>query len=282
MRAPAHRGRFAALLAAAALGACAAPAGSSGTASTLPEMRVRDAALDARAFAAEAAFLFPEESRALARSLMRAELARLEGRRLGIEAPAAEVDEALRMAIGSIEAALPEGGSFEAWARERYGRNGAEVRGEVRRHLAGNLLYQLVLRADAELGRRHRLHLLITGDEALARRWAGELRQGADPRALAGESADRGIDGQGERLLPAYLPDPLGAATAAARPGDVIGPLQLQGDRAWLVLRLAETLPPAAGPPPIAVLLEELGRRPVDPLEALLFPLILTPPLTSA
>jgi len=266
-RRPRRRCRRAAALALAALGACAAPAGRGGG-HALPELRVGELALDARAYAAEAAFLFPEECQALSRSLMRMELARLEGRRLGIAPPDAEVDQALELALAGIESALPEGGSFEDWARERYGRSGAEVRGVIRRHLASNLLYQLVLRADAATQPRYRLHLLITTDADQASDWGDKLRQGADPRALAGESMDRGLDGQGERLLPAYLPEPLAGGLRGASPGAVLGPLQLDGDRAWLTLRLAETLPAAAAPPPLAVLLAELNERPVDPLEA--------------
>ncbi len=265
------------LLSAALACSCAGPdscagagAGWSGGAgaSALPTLQADGRGLDARAFAAEAAFLFPDEARALGRSLMRAELARLEGDRLGLEPPAEQVEQALELALAGIAGGLPEGGSFEDWARERYGRSGAEVRGVIRRHLAENLRYQLVLRADAATVGRVRLHLLVSRDLEQAEAWAGKLRQGADPRALIAESLDPGADGLGERLLPAYLPDPLGAALRQTEPGEVLGPLQLPGDRAWFVARLAERLPAASTPPPRAVLLEGLEASPVDPLEA--------------
>ncbi len=255
-----------ALLAAGAAGCAGTPA-ARGPAGTLPELRAAGGALDARVFAAEAAFLFPEESRALTRSLLRTEFARREAQRLGLAVPAAEIEEALGLAVAGIEGGLPAGQDFEAWARERYGQSGATVRGVIRRHLEENLLYQLVLRAEARRAGGHRIHLLVAPDEARAAAWAAKLRQGADPRALAGESLDRGSDGRGERLLPAFTPAPLGPALASAGSGGVVGPLQLPGDRAWLVGRVAEVLPPA-GTPPVQVLLDELATRPVDPLEA--------------
>ncbi|RMH04831.1 MAG: peptidyl-prolyl cis-trans isomerase [Planctomycetota bacterium] len=257
--------RTAALLLAAASG-CAAPAGPRpGAPGVLPGIVVAGRVLDARAWAAESVFLFPEESRALTRSLLRAELARREARRLGIVAPAAAVAEALAAARRGLAAEVGEEG-FDAWARRRYGRSGAEVEAVIRRHLEANLLYQLALRAESAVSGGHRVHLLVVADRDQAERLAERLRQGADPKALAAETADPEL-ARSESDLPVWLPEPLASALADLGPGGVAGPLRLPGDRSWTVVRYLARRPPAAQPP-VEVLLDGLAARPIGALEA--------------
>ncbi len=234
----------------------------------LPAARVGKRELGARAFAAEAAFLFPERTRALVRGLLRGEFARLEGLRLGIEVPQDALQESVAESLATFRAQIPPGEREEDWIRTQYGCSAAAFRATLERHLADNLRYQLVLRAWEESQTRLRVHLLLTRDEEQAHSWVEELRQGADPRAWAAGSLDPGPHGDAERLLPADLPEPLGGALAGAEVGGTVGPLQLPGDRSWIVARLAERLPPSASQPPVAVLLEGLSERPIGPLEA--------------
>lgn len=233
----------------------------------LPGVRVGDAALDARALAAEAAFLFPDQARAMIGSLLRSELARREARRLGLEADHGTLARSVEEAVAGIRASLVAGESLDDWARERFGRSWDEVRTVLEGHLADNQLYQLAVRAEARRHPRYRVHLLVSRDRQQAEEWARKLRAGADPAVLARESLEPGPKGDG-RLppLPPYLPPPLGEALAEAPVGSVVGPFRFLGDERWRVVRLAERLPPAA-PAPVPVLLAGLEEDPLSPLE---------------
>lgn len=256
-----------------ALAACAEPTRSGARVlldrppEALAAVSAGGALLDARALAAAAAFLFPEETQALVRGLLRAEFARREAQRLGIEIVAPAHAAALAEALSGIQRALPEGEDLEAWARRRYGRPFTEVRAALERQLAENQLYQLVLRADARQSGRLRVHMLATEDAARAQRWARELRLGADPQVLAAESLEKDPRGGASFTLPAYLPEPLGSALRDAAPGTVLGPVQLPGDRLLRVARVLAKLAPEPLPP-AAALLEDLRAEPIGPLEA--------------
>ncbi len=238
------------------------------SAAALPGISVGGEPLDARAFAAAAAFLFPEQSRALVRALLRSEFARREALRLGLRVPAAHLEEAVAAAVEGLEGGLPAGQDRETWARERYGRSWREVEVALRRQIEENQLYQLVLRADALLGPRYDCHVLIGREEAQARRWAEQLRAGASPAVLAAASLDPGPEGDGRfPPLPRYLPPPVREAFREASPGTVVGPFQLEGEPVWRVLRVAEILPPVEDLPPVSALLEDLRLHPVTELE---------------
>ncbi len=264
-----RRAAFLGLLGAAA--ACSAPAspGGGSARATLPEIRLASAQLDARAFAAEAAFLFPEETRELTRSLLRAEFAAREAERLGLAPDEARVDQEIAAFVESLRQDLGgEAADFEAWARQRYGRSWEEVLAVLREHLGRNQLYQLCVRADARQQTRVRMHWLVSGDADEAAAWARQLRSGADPRSLLAGSLVRGREPDGSFApMAARLPQPHQEALAGAAAGTIVGPLRFDGDRSFWVGRVAEIEAASSAPPPVQELLAELDRRPLELLE---------------
>lgn len=271
-----HTGGLSLLLVFAAVTACQsnpreerARLGDSSRPAVISEVSVRGQPLDARALASEAAFLFPEESRALIRSLLRAEFAKLEAQRLGLQIDRDELQRAVAENRQGIEDSLGPDQTPDDWALARYGRRWEEFQAVLSRHLASNQLYQLVLRADALMQGRYRIHMLVGRDQSLAESWARKLRSGADPRILAAESMDRGPQGDcSYPPLPLYLPEPLASGLVEATAGAVIGPFQLEGDQAWRVVRLQERLGPRDSLPPRVWLLENLRKEPISALEA--------------
>ena len=93
---------------------------------------------------------------------------------------------------------------------------------------------------------------------------AERLRLGATPDAVAAGTLEPAAP---EDVVPVGLPQPWGDALAAAGPGEVVGPLRFDGDRAWRVALLMERLPPQE-PPSRDVLLAGLRARPVSAVEA--------------
>ncbi len=224
--------------------------------------------LDARAFAAEAAFVYPEESREVARSLLRNDFAAREAGRLGLSADAARAAAELADFEASLRAELGPQADLEAWARRRYACSWEEVRRVLGEHLERNQLYQLCVRAEARLQTRLRLHWLVTADPAQAEEWARQLRSGLDPRTLLPASALAGTEADGSFTpIPARLPRPFTGALQGQAAGAVVGPFQFEGDRAWWVGRVAEVLQPEAALPPVAILLQDLDQRPLQALE---------------
>jgi hypothetical protein len=260
------------LLAAAVLAACAGP--QSGAAAPhdpvappplqaggpLGAVVVEGIALDASAFAAEMALLFPEQSAEVVRSLLRAAFARREAERLGLDADPAEVEASLATMAEELGDAL----SREDWARSRYGLSWAEVRAAYATRLRANQLYQLVLRADAVASGRLRVRWFLLADEGDADAVADRLRLGATPGAVAAATLQPDAP---EDLLPSYLPRPWRDALAEAALGDVVGPLRFDGDRIWRVAVLLERLPPGTVPAREA-LLDGLRERPISAVEA--------------
>ena len=235
--------------------------------------QVAGAALDLRAFAAELAFTMPEESREVLRALQRTEMARLEADRLGLVPPADLVQERLEAFEAELRGSLEGEGDgtdpLEDWSRGRYDRSWSEVRLIFARHLEDNLRYRLALRAAASEVPRLRLIWLVARDEATAAGWARSVGAGRDPKTLLGESLLPPPLADGSwPPLPVWEAGPLGPDAAAARAGDLLGPLRLEGDASWRVAFVLEVLPPQAGVPPLSVLLAGLEERPIDPLEA--------------
>lgn len=225
--------------------------------------------MDARAFTAETVFMFPDESRAMVRSLLRGEFARLEAERMGYQVDPDELDTAVAQSVNGIRAGLAEDQELEDWAQGRYGRNWSQVEAVLRRHLGDNQLYQIVLRADAMAAGRYQFHMLIGADPQQAEQWARRLRKGADPRMLARESMDPGPKGDSSfPPVAVYLPEPLRSKLKSAKAGAVVGPFQFEGDQLWRVVRLESRLPPENRPAPAVVLLEQLRRQAITPLEA--------------
>lgn len=264
-------GRAAACWLAVGLGACAAPA-SSGTGvagpALLAEQRIDGSYLDARAFVAEAAFLFPQETRDLTRSLLRAEFAAREAERLGLAPDAVRVEAELKAFAEGLSAELGPGGDFNAWALQRYGRPWDEVRRVLVEHLERNQIYQLCVRAEACTLLRVRMHWLVTGDETEAASWARQLRSGADPRSFLDASLLRGGEADGSFApMAARLPPPHEGELAGAAPGLVVGPLRFDGDRSYWVGRVAAVEQPMSLQPPVQELLAGLDARPIDLLE---------------
>jgi len=234
----------------------------------LPEIRVGGTRLDARAFAAEAAFVYPEESREIVRSLLRAEITTHEAERLGLQPDPARIQQEMARFESDLAAELGPGADFDAWSRRRYGRRWEEARQVLVAHLARNQLWQICVRAEAHLQPRARLHWLVTPNADEAETWARQLRGGMDPRSLAPASRLPGREADGSFApCAARLPAPHAAALAGLPVGAVVGPLQFEGDRAWWVGRIAETFLASAQPPPVAVLLAELDAHPLEALE---------------
>lgn len=250
--------------------ACAVPAadGRGGSRSLLPEVRIAGALLDPRAFAAEAAFLFPEEARELTRSLLRAEFASREAERLGLAADPARLAQEVSAFEDRLHAELDPEGDFEIWAQQRYGRSWAEVRRVLVEHIARNQLYQICVRVEGRELPRVRMHWLVTSDSEEAEDWARQLRSGADPRAFLAASRMTGHEPDGSFApMAARLPRPHEDALAEARAGTVVGPLRFEGDRSWWVGRVAAVEDPSRAVPPVQDILAELDQRPIEALE---------------
>jgi hypothetical protein len=243
----------------------------------LADVRLDGEMLMASAFAAEAAFLYPGESRALVHALFRAEFARLEGQRLQLQVSAAELEAAMQDSIAGLEASLPAGQSLDGWAQQRFDRNWMVVEGTLRRHLEQNQLFQLCARAHAWTEGRVELQMLTARDKQQADTWARQLRTGASASKLAVQSLDPGPNGDASLPpLPNSLPTPLGEwlTSRAAEPtadnvgGDrIFGPFQFEGDKVWRVVFVKRQLPAESEVPPVQVLLDDLRRQPVSPLE---------------
>ncbi len=254
------------------LAACVAPAlpGPGAVGPNLPEIRMDGAELDSRALAADLALHMPEEAEQLVRGLQRAAFAASEGRRLGIEPDERVVAQSLADALAEIQAGLPEGQSLEDWGRDRYGRSLTEIRSALGDRIRRNQLYQLVLRAECLLVGRLRMHVFQIANEAEGEELARKIRAGAHPKVLL-EGRPRppweGEDGAWPPL-PVFLPAPLAELLKGASRGTVAGPVRLEGDAAWWVVRVAEVLPPTSTLPPRSILLEGLRSQPVLPLEA--------------
>jgi len=264
--------RGAPLLAAAALAACAGPESGAEVprdSVAMPPLQaggpldavvVDGIALDASAFAAEMALMYPEQSAEVVRSLLRAAFARREAERMGLEADPAEVDASL----AAMAADFGDAAEREDWARSRYGLPWLEVRDAYATRLRANQLYQLVLRADAFASGRTRVRWFLLAEEGDARAVADRLRLGATPDTVAAVTLQPDAP---DDLLPSYLGQPWRDALAEASIGDVVGPLRFDGDRIWRVAVLLERLPPATAPAREA-LLAGLRERPVSAVEA--------------
>ncbi len=236
--------------------------------SALHSIQIEHAPLDARAFAAEAAFSFPRQSRELVRSIQRAEFARLEAKRLDLLLPSTILESRLAGNIAAIEDGLGAV-SKEDWARSIYEQPWPSVRAAMKERLHNQLLYQMVLRANAWLSGRVRLHVWVTRDEAQAKAWATELASGVNPRELAGESLDVGQMPDGSfSPMSRNLPQPLGEWLETANVHDVLGPFHFDGDAAWHVVRVSELFEPQSDLPPRQVLFDELDSQPIGALEA--------------
>jgi hypothetical protein len=236
---------------------------------TLPGVAVGDRALAAHAFAAEASFLFPEESRALAHALLRAEFARLEAERLGVEPEVAAVDAALAASVAGLRTRAP-GGQIEEWAMQRYGRGWEAVEAGLRKRLEDNQRFQLCARAWSLQQGRVQFRMLSTRDEITAQDWLRRIRAGASAAAMVSASLDAGPAGDGS--LP-WLPQasagwiPAMLVPSELKLGEVFGPVQLPGESVWRVLEVLALEAPLATVPPRAQLLEALRVEPVGPLE---------------
>lgn len=235
----------------------------------LAAVSVDGAGLDQSAFVASMSFLFPAETEELTRSLVRTEMARLEAQRLDIRIPEEQIEAALTAFTTGLRAQLGEELTMDDWSEARHGHPWNRIRPLYRKHLADNLQYQAVLRADAHQSGRVTMFWFLSGEEAEARRWARSLASGRDPAAILKESLFPGptADG-GYPPVSRDLPDPIGTALRDASPGTVIGPLQLDGDRSWRVGLVREILPPRDALPPVAVLLQEVQDQPIGALEA--------------
>jgi len=244
---------------------------------TLADVRLGDDLLTASAFAAQAAFLYPSESRALVHALFRAEFARLEGQRLHLHVNAAELEASMQDSVAGLEASLPGGQTLEAWAQQRFDRNWIVVEATLRRHMEQNQLFQLCARAHSWTQGRVELQMLTARDPQQAEAWARQLRTGASAAKLAVQSLDPGPNGDASLPpLPISLPNPLGDWLSSGVPGKttdgdgidrVFGPFQFDGDQVWRVVFLQRRIPAESEVPPVQVLLDDLRRQPVSPLE---------------
>jgi hypothetical protein len=235
----------------------------------LDGVRVQDSGLDMSAFVAEMQFVYPQQSAEVVRSMMRSEFAHHEAKRLGIRLPQEAIDRTIADLEDSLLQSLGAGGDLESWSQQQHQQAWAKMRPLYRRHLADNLLYQVVLRADAIHTGRTRLWWLVSRSEEQAEAWARSLRSGRNPASMLTESLIPGPEADGSYpAIANYLPGQAGELLADAVVGQVLGPLQLPGDFTWMTGRVIEVLPAAAALPPLAVLLEDIREHPVGPLEA--------------
>ena len=235
----------------------------------LRSVHIGDRALLADALLAEQQFLDPESHRDLVRNLVRRHLAREEAKRLELTLPA----EVLQGQLEDMEAWLRQdpavGADLETWSLRVHGRPWSETRLRYAEHLADNLSYQLAVRAEGYRHGRVRLWLLAHSDVETAEGWRRSLQSGQDPAHLMESSMMRGSEADGSYApMATFLPAELGEKVRAAAIGEAFGPLQLPGDSLWWVGQVIERLPPQRDSPPSAVLLAELARHPIGPMEA--------------
>ncbi len=235
----------------------------------LEEVRLDGSALDLRAFVAGMVFLFPQESEEWVRSALRAAMTEREAERLSVQLPSTFVDDAMEQFTASVLAQLGPGASLELWSQQRHGHPWKEMEPLYRRQIGTNLLYQIVLRAAAYEHGRVAMYWYLAADQATAEQWVQSLHAGRDPRSLVAESLQAGPEPDGSYPpMSVHLPEPLGEAMSTASVGQVVGPVQLQGDRGWRVGLVREVFPPQSEIPPISALLAELEEHPIHALEA--------------
>lgn len=249
--------------------AASRPPADSLASSALPGVSVEDRALDAQAFAAEASFLFPEESRALAHALLRSEFARLESERLGLEPERAEVDAALAASVEGLRAQAP-GGSLHEWARQRYGRGWEPVEAGLRQRLEDNQRFQLCARAWSLQQGRVELRMLTTRDETIAHDWIRRLGAGASFEAMLRASLDAGPSGDGKlpwlpQATSGWIPEERFPSQLSV--GAIFGPIQLPGESVWRVFEVLALEAAVETVPPRQTLLAGLREQPVGALE---------------
>lgn len=230
---------------------------------------VDGAGLNLRAFVAHMAFVFPDEAAELSRSMVRTELARLESQKLGMVLPARRIEQAFQAFSNGLVAQLGTETTPDDWAIARHEVLWRDIQPLYREHLAHNLLYQAVLRADARLSGRVGMFWFVTGDESLARRWASSLQSGRNPESLLSESLLSGPNPDGSYPpMSRDLPGEAGERLQDASLGQIVGPIQFEGDRSWRVGVVTQVFAPESELPPIDVLLDELESQPIDALEA--------------
>ncbi len=219
----------------------------------LPYASVAGDFLLASALVAELAFLYPEETRAVVRNLMRSEFARREAERLQIDLPLAEIDSALTRAVENIVAEMGEHGDFTDWSVNRYQRGRADVRAAIRSRLADNMRYQLCLRAAASEVELVKVLALVARSSKTAESLARKLALGADPSQLDPPARIE--------LIPVFA----GSGFTDHFDGQ---PFRLDGDLLWHILIEQERVPALKSLPPNSVLLEQIRSRPIGALEA--------------
>ncbi|MDA0666770.1 MAG: hypothetical protein O3A50_03225 [Planctomycetota bacterium] len=230
---------------------------------------VDGAGLNLRAFVAQMAFVFPDESADLSRSVVRTEMARLESQKLGVVLPARRVDLAFQTFSKGLVAQLGNETTPDDWAMARHDALWRDIQPLYRENLAHNLLYQAVLRADARLSGRVSMFWFVTGDANQARRWAASLQSGRDPKSMLSESLISGPNPDGSYPpMSRDLPGEAGEQLQNPSLGQIVGPIQFEGDRSWRVGVVTQVLAPESQLPPIDVLLDELESQPIDALEA--------------
>lgn len=233
----------------------------------LPGVEVEGRALDARAFAAEASFLFPEETRALGRALLRQHFASREAERLGVVTDAEELATSLQATIDGLAAAAPDG-DLESWAQARYGVPWSRVEAGLALRLERNQRFQLCARLWTYQQGQMRVRMLTSRDRQTAADWVRRIETGASSAAMAQASLDPGPAGDGTLpWLPGELPIFTTDTTGAWQEGAVVGPLQIEGESVWRVFEVLERRPAQAELPPRGELMRELREAPISPLE---------------
>jgi len=231
--------------------------------------KIDEKSLLPQAFVQEAAFLFPLESKALTRVLMRREFVRLENQRLLYSANQEALALSLSKGEEEIQSNLLAGQSLDYWAQHRYGHPWREVRQAMATRFEENQIYQLCARAWTLQQDQVRLRLGVSENEEQAHAWVRRLRSGANPQFLAAESLDPGPQGDA-RLpwLPIALPTPLGEMLKGCQPGQTLDPFVFPGERLWRVAWVEKWKAGVAALPSASLLFENLTQNPLSSLEA--------------
>ena len=212
--------------------------------------------LDARAFVAQTALLFPEEARLVGQSLVRSEMASLDAQEMHLEPPAEALKEALQLALRDVERGLDPEMSLSAWCELRFSCNLKDFQAALLRRLENNLRYQMAVRARLQTTARHQMLVVSFPEKLVAMERATAWRSGADPRQTQG---CREIELSDKTFLAWTGQDPA--------LGILVGPIQLPESKAWHLLRIGKPFPPTAIPP-AHVLVQWAREDPLDPLEA--------------
>jgi len=198
------------------------------------------------------------ETRALRRTLLRDEISRREAQRLELEAPSALIQDALASTLVGIEEEFGGAEAWRTWAERRYELPATQVRLALRHRLEENLRFQCVVAGSTAVARKCSIRAWVFESEPEAQDAKRKREHGADPSRLGSPLVEEVVP----LLSDSYAEEHFGGRTV----GELVGPIQLEGDLSWHLFEIQEFFHPASGMPPLRALLDEVRASPPGPL----------------